>query len=208
MYLYKVYLHCQECLGTERQQRLAARSPRAGRTYHGCQAASWKVAGLARLAGGRGQPAAGQTRGGLAGSQDAHFPQKDACYHNFFSKLLEKLQSNIATFQVITWWQGSFLNPTHLHMSVTPMPTTFAAHEGNFMWFSGEKSKVRTPHYREIHYRKTWAKTNFPMCRAWFWLDLESVANHVYMQNENQKKIFNLLPSLSLRSDASLTSLK
>lgn len=59
--------------------------------------------------------------------------RKTACYHNFFSKLLEKLQSSIATFQVIKWWQGSFLNPTHLHMSVTPVPTTFAAHERNFM---------------------------------------------------------------------------
>lgn len=190
MYLYKVYLHCQECLGTERRQLLAARSPARG------QDLKWLPSGLLkcrrpgpphqgqRAAGGRADPRRPRSK------PRRTFPQKDGLLSQlFFFKLLEKLQSNIAMFQVIKWWQGSFLNPTHLHMLVTPMPTTFATHERNSCNFLGKKVKSELPTTGKYTTGKLEQRPHFPIFNARFWPDLESVAKHVYMQNENQKTI-------------------
>ena len=71
-------------------------------------------------------------------------------------------------FQFIKWRQGYFLNPSKLHMSVTPMPTTFAAHERNSCNFLGKKVKSELPTTGKYTTEKLEQRPHFPICNARF----------------------------------------
>lgn len=155
MYLYKVYLHCQECLGTERLQFLAARSSPRG------QDLKWLPSGLLkcrRPAASPGPRAALRPGRGLqAVSREArerpsrintswyyHFSSLSLSL--FFFKLLEKLTTkqfwNRPSEKVVT--RGLFRSFTHLNFSVTHMPAMLSANERKLSHFCGRRGKGKT----------------------------------------------------------------
>lgn len=185
MYLYKVYLHCQECLGTERRQLLAARSSARADL-------KWLPSGLlkcrrppAARAGLRLSPGTPEKRG-------SHI--KESGYHSFlfffFKYCFKKLECMLECHKLESGDTGLFWNSTHLNRSVTPVPRMLSANERNSIDFVGKNEK-ETPDHMEIYYRNAGAKSTLAHLQ---WRDFDmvyipSLSKPMCMQNDSKENI-------------------
>lgn len=147
MYLYKVYLHCQECLGTKRLQLLAATRALCG---PGSKMAAKRPPEMSPAGPPRqGQRPAWLPRQGPKPVSRAHlsqtwlpntpFPQKaESCSLKFsFESCLQNSKAVWTFCDFASGDRGPLWNSIHLNIAVTHMPTKLAANERNSFNFAG-----------------------------------------------------------------------
>lgn len=167
MYLYKVYLHCQECLGTERLQFLAARSSLRGQDLKWLPSGLLKCRRPACLAKGKGQPCyPGGSKVCLKRSQKCISHIHRSWYHNFLFLFLLKLFGKTNYKALLEYYQlengdkGSYEIPLTSTLQSHMCPQCFLLIKETcfILWI---KVKLKTPGYIKTCYRKTWAKPTF-----------------------------------------------